>query len=147
MQNFILHGFTNGAPYSSTIVTTSALHKPTNTDECMKNEMYCSKWSSFVPRRYKNCRSAVARLPFSGDTSMQLKKELVEPSYSTNYRHHLEHRKNKQKTLIKYGVVYRLTCSCGSGYIGQTRRNLINRFKEHSHFDKSEVFSILNGQS
>ena len=40
---------------------------------------------------------------------------------------------------MKYGVVYRLTCFCGSSYIGQTRRNLINRLKEHSSSDKSEV--------
>ena len=32
-----------------------------------------------------------------------------------------------------------LACSCGSSYIGQTRRNLINRLKEHSSSDKSEV--------
>ena len=40
---------------------------------------------------------------------------------------------------MKYGVVYRLTCSCGSSCIGQTRRNLINRLKKHSNSDKSEV--------
>ena len=47
--------------------------------------------------------------------------------------------KDKQKTLLKYGVVYKLTCSCGSSYIGQTRCNLIDRLKEHSSSDKSEV--------
>ena len=26
--------------------------------------------------------------------------------------------KDKQKTLMKYEVVYSLTCSCGSGYLG-----------------------------
>ena len=55
-----------------------------------------------------------------------------------NIRHNFR-LKDKQKTLMKYGVVYRLTCSCGSSYIGQTRRNLINRLKEHSSSDKSEV--------
>ena len=40
---------------------------------------------------------------------------------------------------MKYKVVYKLTCSCGSSYIGQTRRNLINRLKEHSSSDKSEM--------
>ena len=47
--------------------------------------------------------------------------------------------KDQQKTLMKYGVVYKLTCSCGFSYIGQTRRNLINRLTEHSSSDKSEV--------
>ena len=40
---------------------------------------------------------------------------------------------------MKYGVVYKLTCSCGYSYIGQTRRNLMNSLKEHSSSDKSEV--------
>ena len=40
---------------------------------------------------------------------------------------------------MKYGVAHKLTCSCGSSYIAQTRRNLINRLKEHSSSDKSEV--------
>ena len=47
--------------------------------------------------------------------------------------------KDRQKTLMKYGVVYRLTYSCGSSYIGQTRRNLINRLKQYSNLDESEV--------
>ena len=40
---------------------------------------------------------------------------------------------------MKYGVVHKLTCFCGSRYIRQTRRNLVNRLKEHSSLDKSEV--------
>ena len=47
--------------------------------------------------------------------------------------------KDKQKTLMKYGVVYKLTYSCGSSYTGETRRNLISRLKEHSSSDNSEV--------
>ena len=47
--------------------------------------------------------------------------------------------KDRQKTLMKYGVAYTLTRFCGSSYIGEARRNLINRLKEHSHSDKSEV--------
>ena len=104
----------------------------------------------------KKCRTVVARLPFSGDMSMQLKKELstlVEKhawnrvilwiiDTTWNIRHNFR-LKDRQKTLTKYGVVYRLTCSCGSSYIGQTRRNLINRLKEHFNADKSEVYWYL----
>ena len=195
---------------SSTTVTTSTFRKPTNTG------LY-SKWSSFVPRRYKynlvnclldraykicssyesicsevdnikvmlgrngypayfldscvrrffnrkydkmlshlekrkNCRTVIARLPILGDMSMQLKKELsalvekhtwnrvilriIDNTWNIGHNFRL---KDQQKTLMKYGVVYKLTCSCGSSYIGQTRRNLINRLKEHSSSDKSEV--------
>ena len=58
----------------------------------------------------------------------------MEPSYSTNCRHHLElghnfRPKDRQKTLMKSGVVYRLTCSCGSSHIRKTRCNLVNRRK------------------
>ena len=42
--------------------------------------------------------------------------------------------------MMTYGVVYyKRTCFCGSSYVGQTRRNLIDRLKKHSHSDKSEV--------
>ena len=40
--------------------------------------------------------------------------------------------KDRQKNLQKYGVVYKLTRSCGSTYIGQTKRNLLTRLKDHN---------------
>ena len=51
--------------------------------------------------------------------------------------------KNKQPLLMKSGIVYKLTCSCGSIYIGQTRRNLLSRIKEHATSEKSEVCKHL----
>ena len=33
--------------------------------------------------------------------------------------------KDKQSLLMKSGMVYKLTCSCGSTYISQTRHNLL----------------------
>ena len=88
---------------------------------------------------------------------MQLKKELsalvekhtwnrvilriIDTTWNIGHNFRL---KDQQKTLMKYGVVYKLTCSCGSSYIGQTRRNLINRLKEHSSSDKSEVCRHLS---
>ena len=44
---------------------------------------------------------------------------------------------------MKSGIVYKLTCSCGSTYIGQTRRNLFSRIKEHATSEKSEVCKHL----
>ena len=41
------------------------------------------------------------------------------------------------------GIVYKLTCSCGSTYIGQTRRNLLSRIKENATSEKSEVCKHL----
>ena len=43
-----------------------------------------------------------------------------------------DRQKTLQKTLMKYEVVYRLTCSCGSNYIRQTRSNLINGLRSIS---------------
>ena len=70
-------------------------------DSCVRrffNRKYDKMLSHFEKR--KNCRTVIARLSFLGDMSMQLKKRAVrlsgkaymEPSYSTDYRHHLEHR-------------------------------------------------------
>ena len=39
--------------------------------------------------------------------------------------------KDRQALLNRFNVVYKLTCSCGASYIGQTQRNLINRIEEH----------------
>ena len=39
--------------------------------------------------------------------------------------------KDRQAVLNRFNVVYKLTCSCGASYIGQTQRNLINRTEEH----------------
>ena len=122
-------------------------------DSCVRrffNRKY-DKMLSHLEKR-KNCRTVIARLPFLGDMSMQLKKELsalvekhtwnrvilriIDTTWNIGHNFRL---KDQQKTLMKYGVVYKLTCSCGSSYIGQTRRNLINRLKEHSSSDKSEV--------
>ena len=39
--------------------------------------------------------------------------------------------KDRQALLDRFNVVYKLTCSCGASYIGQTQRNIINRIEEH----------------
>ena len=50
---------------------------------------------------------------------------------------------DKQPILMKSGIVYKLTCLCGSTYIGQTWRNLLSRIKEHPISEKSEVCKHL----
>ena len=46
---------------------------------------------------------------------------------------------------MKSGIVYKLTCSCGSTgiYSGQSRRNLLSRIKEHVTSEKSAVCKHL----
>jgi len=51
--------------------------------------------------------------------------------------------KDKQNHLRRSSVVYKLTCTCGSSYIGQTRRNLITRIIEHKFDQRSEVCKHL----
>ena len=47
--------------------------------------------------------------------------------------------KDKQNHLRCSSVVYKLTCTCGSNYIGQTRRNFI----KHKSDQRSEVCKHL----
>ena len=47
--------------------------------------------------------------------------------------------KNRQTLLMRSGIVCKLIISCGSTYIGQTRRNLLSRIKEHATSEKSDV--------
>ena len=47
--------------------------------------------------------------------------------------------KDRQSDLHCVDVVYKLTCSCGQQYIGQTKRNLIMRLNEHRTRQSSEV--------
>ena len=43
----------------------------------------------------------------------------------------LKHKEHQPK-LLRSNVVYKLTCSCDSVYIGQTRRNLRARLDDHN---------------
>ena len=51
--------------------------------------------------------------------------------------------KDKHNHLRRSSIVYELTCTCGSNYIGQTRRNWINRINEHKFDQRSEVCKHL----
>ena len=39
--------------------------------------------------------------------------------------------KDKQVTLRRSNFIYKSNCSCGESYIGQIKRNLTSRLKEH----------------
>ena len=51
--------------------------------------------------------------------------------------------KDRQRQLTRSNVVYRLNCSGGSFYIGQTRKNLVKRLEEHQSRPNSEVCNQL----
>ena len=51
--------------------------------------------------------------------------------------------KDKQNHLRCSSLVYKVTCTCGSNYIGQTCRNLITRINKHKFDQRSEVCKQL----
>jgi len=51
--------------------------------------------------------------------------------------------KDKQNHLRRSSIVYKLTCTCVSNYVGQTRRNLITQINEHKFDQRSEVCKHL----
>jgi len=51
--------------------------------------------------------------------------------------------KDKQNHLRRSSVVCKLTCTCGSNYIGKTCRNLITWINEHKFDQRSQVCKHL----
>ena len=45
--------------------------------------------------------------------------------------------KEQQQIFHQYGVVYKISCNCGSSYIDQTSRNLITRINNHDPSSKT----------
>ena len=111
----------------------------------------------FLNKRYKNTpsinkqerttgiRRILLYMLYLGETSVQLGKELRHffPKYLKELGQltliHRTHTigdhfkyKDKQAHLERSNVVYKLKCSCGNSYIGQTQRNLKFRLEEHN---------------
>jgi len=51
--------------------------------------------------------------------------------HQTNKLKQQFHLKDSKRFLFRSNIVYKLMCSCGSVYTGETRRNLIKRLEEH----------------
>ena len=51
--------------------------------------------------------------------------------------------KDRRRLIQRSNIVYRLNCSCGSFYIGQTRRNFVKRLEEHQSSPNSDVCNHL----
>jgi len=82
-------------------------------------------------------RRILLYLPYLGETSLQLEKELR--NFFRTYLKELAHLSlihkthaigdhfkynNKQAHLERCNVAYKLKCSCGHSFIGQTQKNL-----------------------
>ena len=96
------------------------------------------------------------RLPYLGEISYEVRREmqrLVHRYAIMPFQFHFIHDTNKLKKSFTYkdkqnhlrhsSVVYKLACTCGSNYIGQTRQNLITPINEHKFDQRSEVCKHL----
>ena len=83
------------------------------------------------------------RLPFVREFSPQIEKEInsffAKLDYETKFllindtyslKNVFKH-KEQQQIFHQYGVVYEISCNCGSSYIGQKSWNLITRINNH----------------
>ena len=58
------------------------------------------------------------------------------------------HFKDKQPLLMKLGIIYKFTCSCGSTYIGQTRHNLLKHLLQNpTHHMEFNAPTILGSEN
>ena len=94
------------------------------------------------------------RLPYLGSISHHVEKELHQyakthlPDSNLRFIHTTNKLKqflikDRQRQLTRSNIVYRLNCSCGTFYIGQTRKNLVKRLEEHQSSPNSEVCNHL----
>ena len=117
------------------------------------------KFSQHPKTPTQTCNHFTFKLPYLGNISRNIEKELQQfikkqlPDsklrfiLTTTKLKHYFHTKDPQSHLRRSNVVCRLNCSCGSLYIGQTRRNLIERLLEHQTSDTSEVCNHIQSNT
>ena len=127
-------------------------------DKCIRkffNRKFTTK-SLLSKKKDPTPKKILIRLPFLGVLSVQICNELKSflhkhtddkasvyivdalSEIGENFRF-----TDKQPLRMKLGIVYKLSCSYGSTYIGQTRRNLLSGIKEHATLENSEVCKHL----
>ena len=126
-------------------------------DKCIREFFNCKFTTKPLLSKKKDPtpKKILIRLSFLGALSVQIRNELKSffdkltdgkasvyivnalSKIGENFRF-----KDKQPLLMKSGIVYKLTCSYGSTYIGQTRYNLLSRIKEHATSENT-YFKIL----
>ena len=113
-----------------------------------KHQFNLDNNSNYQPCPYQRC--IFFKLSDIGSTSLLVEKELRSCFqrklqnkikfvfiHNTFKRGNLFSHKDKQTTLRRSNVVYKLNCSCGGSYIGQTKRNLTSSSKEHHPGNKT----------
>ena len=117
------------------------------------------KFSQHPKTQTQTCNHFTFKLPYLGSISRNVEKELQQfinkylPDSKLRFIHttsklkHYFHTKDPQSHLKRSNVVYRLNCSRGSFYIGQTRKNLIKRLQEHQTSDTSELWNHIQSNT
>ena len=109
------------------------------------NKMINTGFKSSAKVSDVDTRRLFISLSYLGDVSVQINKELSNFIKNIKIDRKLDlcfvnktfkvkdmfNFKDKQSLLSRAGVVYRLNCSCGESYIGQSGRNLSKRFAIH----------------
>ena len=110
------------------------------------NKMHDTKKSPEVEDTKNEARPkfSILKLPYIGGASHQIEKEIQQFLYeklSQKSKFVMVHEastigekfryKDRQTALHSSGAVYKLNCSCGQSYIGQTKRNLKSRINDH----------------
>ena len=110
------------------------------------NKMHETKKSPEVEDTENKARPkfSILKLPYIGDASHQIEREIWQFLYkklSQKSKFVMVHEastigekfryKDRQTALHSSGVMYKLNCSCGQSYIGQSKRNLKTRINDH----------------
>ena len=114
----------------------------------------------FHPKRPKQTQTKpltypLFRLPYLGSISHHIEKELHQytkthlPDSKLRFIHNTNKLKqqfsvkHRQRQPTRSNIVYRLNCSRGSFYVGQTQKNVVKRLEEHQSSPNSEVCNHL----
>ena len=127
-------------------------------DRCIR-QFLNKKFSQHSQTQTQTCNHFTFKLPYLGNISHNIKKELqltikkqlpdskLRFIHATTKLEHYFHTKDPQSHLRRSNVIYRLNCSCGSFYIGQTRTNLIKRLQDHQTSDISEACNHIQSNT
>ena len=107
----------------------------TNVDKLQNVHQICVRWFGLL-----NFGESVQSwsCPWLGSTSQFFRHVHESNKLKKSFSY-----KDKQNHLRRSSIVYKLTCTCGSNYIGRFRRNLITRINEHKFDQRSEVCQHL----
>ena len=120
------------------------------------DELHFKSAPSAIPQKITDKCNEYMLIPYVGKASLRFQRNLrrtfdemgitVKAAYSTTKVSEYFSLKPRTSVLYKSNVVYKFSCSCDRSisYIGETRRQLFTRIKEHcTHNNNSAVFDHI----